>query len=147
MEVQDEIRQRYAGRPAMALVALQEIQTKSGYIPDGEIRPLAKALGIPEGDLRGLITFYSEFRVTPPGSHHIAVCEGDSCAALDSHAISSAVASFLQETPDSAGQFSCGHVYCLGNCAFSPAVSVDGEVYGRVTPEGITGRLRSMQDD
>lgn len=139
---------RHVDRPEMALVALQEIQNQAGYISAAAITELAKALDIPEGELLGVISFYSELRLTPSGEHRICVCNGDSCAAVGSHHIAESVETHLgiapnQTTPD--GQYSYERVYCLGNCALSPSIAIDEEVYGRCNPKGVVQQLQQVQ--
>lgn len=134
----------------MALVALQEIQASSGYIPPDAFKALSQATGLPEGDLRGIASFYSELRTTPPGRHRLCVCAGDSCAAMGSRLLEGSVGAYLGISPGGTthdGRFSYDRSFCLGNCALSPAISVDGEVYGRCTPEGAVRHLEGLPDD
>jgi formate dehydrogenase subunit gamma len=88
--------------------------------------------------VHGVVSFYHYFRTEPPGRHTVQVCRAESCQALGAnalvkHAKARLGVEFHQTTGD--GEFSLEPVYCLGNCALSPAMMVDGEVYGRVTPE------------
>jgi len=85
-----------------------------------------------------VVTFYHYFRHSPPGRHVVRVCRAESCQAMGAEALASHAerrlgVRFDQTTPD--GRFSLDPVYCLGNCACSPAVMIDGELFGRVTPE------------
>ncbi len=143
-----EVIARHTGRPEMALVALQEIQSLAGYISGIALKSLAKAIGVPEGELQGVISFYSELRTTPRGLHRVCVCNGDSCVATGSHHIAESVESLLdiapgQTTPD--GQFTYEKVYCVGNCALSPAISIDGQVHGHCKPETVVRQLKRLQ--
>jgi formate dehydrogenase subunit gamma len=88
--------------------------------------------------VHGVITFYHYFRDHPPGRHTIHLCRAESCQsmnqkALEAHAKKKLGVEFHGTTAD--GAFSFEPVYCLGNCASSPAIMVDGELYGRVTPD------------
>jgi len=85
-----------------------------------------------------VITFYHYFRQTPPGRKTIRVCRAESCQAmgsdaLEAHAKASLGIDYHENTTD--GEFSLEPVYCLGNCACSPAIMIEKEVFGRVTPE------------
>ena len=149
-DVLGEIIARYAGRRGTLLVALQEIQDCEGYVPDEAIAPLSEALQVSVGDVRGVISFYRELRTTPPGRHHVRVCRGESCAALCSHEIAESVEKHLgisSGATDAGGQFTYDTVHCLGNCALSPSVSIDGDVYGRATPERVVRRLEELARD
>jgi formate dehydrogenase subunit gamma len=152
MEVNEEdvaeIIARHAGRPEMALVALQEIQSHAGTISAAALNSLAQALGAAEGELQGVISFYTELRTTPRGRHRVCVCQGDSCAATGSGHIAASVETLLGIAPDqttSDGQFTYEQIYCLGNCALSPSISIDEHVYGRCNPEGVTQQLERFQ--
>lgn len=146
MEQINEIISRHTGCPYMLLAALQEIQDCAGYIPASVNKPLAASLGIPEGEVQAVISFYSDLRTRPQGAHHLRVCQGDSCAALGSRNIARAVEQHLGigDAGEADGRVTYDTVYCLGNCALSPSVDLDGEVYGRVTPQEIVQRLREV---
>jgi formate dehydrogenase subunit gamma len=97
-----------------------------------------------------VISFYKDLRTTPPGRHRLCVCRGDSCAALGSHRIAEAVQEHLGISSGGTsadGQVTYDTVYCLGNCALSPSISIDGEVQGRSTPEQVVSRLKELPHD
>lgn len=146
-EIVDVI-EHHAGQPEMALVALQEIQSRAGYISSTTCVSLAKALGVAEGELQGVISFYSDLRTSPPGVHRVCVCHGDSCTAMGSHHIADTVEALLGITPNqttSDGQITYERVFCLGNCALSPSISIDEYVYGHSNPEGVEKRLKRLK--
>src|SRR4029078_704352 len=83
----------------------------------------------------GVITFYHDFRREPAGRHVVKICRAESCQsmngeALCNHAKASLKLGFGETTDD--GQVTLDAVYCLGNCALSPAMMVDGELHGRI---------------
>ena len=124
-------------KPGAMLPILHGIQNTLGYIPKGSVPLIANALNVSRAEVHGVITFYHYFRDTPPGKHTIHVCRAESCqsmngAGLEAHAKAKLGIDYHETTPD--GAFSLEPVYCLGNCGCSPAISVDGEVYGRVSP-------------
>lgn len=99
---------------------------------------IAKALNLSRAEVHGVITFYHYFRETPPGKHTLHICRAESCqsmggVALQEHAKTALGIDFHETTSD--GAFSLEPVYCLGLCACSPAIAIDGEVYGRVSAE------------
>jgi formate dehydrogenase subunit gamma len=88
--------------------------------------------------VHGVVTFYHYFRRSAPGTHIVQVCQAESCQsmgaeALTEHARARLGIDFHETTAN--GRFSLEPIYCLGNCACSPAVMIDGELHGRVTPE------------
>lgn len=125
-------------KPGAMLPILHGIQDSLGYIPPDSVPLIAEALNVSRAEVHGVITFYHYFRETPPGRHTVHVCRAESCQSmgstgLESHAKARLGIDYHETTQD--GEFSLEPVYCLGNCACSPAVAVDGEVYGRVSPE------------
>lgn len=120
------------------LPVLHGIQNALGYVPSEAVPLVADALNLSRADVHGVVSFYHYFRDTPPGRHVIHVCRAEACQSMNGKALQAHVKSrlgvdFHKTTAD--GAFTVEPVYCLGNCALSPAVMVDGELYGRVTPE------------
>ncbi len=119
------------------LPVLHAVQHALGYVPPDAVPLIANGLNLSRAEVHGVITFYHYFRDTPPGRHVIQICRAESCKAMDGAALEAHVKAHLgvdfHETTAS-GAFTVEPVYCLGNCACSPAVMVDGRLYGRVTP-------------
>lgn len=128
----------HQGRPGPLLQILHEVQDRLGYVPPAAIPIIAEALNLSRADVHGVVTFYHHFRRHPPGKHIVQICQAESCQAMRSeeltrHAKTRLGIEFHQTTPD--GQFTLEPVYCLGNCSCSPALMIDDELHGRVTPE------------
>jgi formate dehydrogenase subunit gamma len=126
------------GRPGPLIEILHAIQAALGYVPEGAVPVVAEGLNLSRAEVHGVVTFYHYFRHTPPGKHIVSVCQAEACQSmgaegLTSHAKQRLGVDFHETTSD--GQFSLEPVYCLGNCACSPAAMVDGRLYGRLTPE------------
>jgi formate dehydrogenase subunit gamma len=126
------------GRPGPLLEVLHAIQAALGYVPEGVVPLVAQGLNISRAEVHGVVTFYHYFRRTPPGKHVVSLCRAESCQALGADALAEHAKRKLgvdfHETTDD-GEFSLEPIYCLGNCACSPAAMVDGRLYGRLTPE------------
>lgn len=125
-------------KPGALLPILHAIQDRIGFVPPESVSTIAEALNLSRAEVHGVITFYHYFRQTPPGRKTIHLCRAESCQAmgsdaLEAHAKSRLGIDYHENTAD--GDFSLEPVYCLGNCACSPAIMIDKEVYGRVTPE------------
>jgi formate dehydrogenase subunit gamma len=128
----------HKSRPGPLLEVLHGVQNALGFVPPASIALIAEELNLSRAEVYGVVTFYHHFRSTPPGLHTVQVCRAESCQSmggdvLAEHAQRRLGVEFKQTTPD--GVFSLDPVYCLGNCACSPAVMIDGDLYGRVTPE------------
>jgi formate dehydrogenase subunit gamma len=133
-----EILNTHEAMPGNLLPILHGIQDTLGYIPPAAVVDIAKSLNLSQAEVHGVISFYHYFRETPPGVHTIRICRAESCQAmngksLESHAKQKLGIDFHETTAD--GYFSLEPVYCLGNCACSPSITIDDEVIGRVTTE------------
>jgi formate dehydrogenase subunit gamma len=132
--------ERLAGEPGPLLPILHAIQDRFGYVPDGAVPVVADVLNLSRAEVHGVVSFYHFFRTHAPGKQTLYVCRAEACQSMGARALESYVKDklkidFHETTAD--GRFSLEPVYCLGNCACSPAVMVDERVYGRVTPERI----------
>ena len=133
-----EILDAHREMPGNLLPILHGIQDALGYIPPASVEDIAKALNLSKAEVHGVISFYHYFRDTPPGKHTVRICRAESCQAmngksLEDHAKQKLGIDFHETTTN--GVFSLEPVYCLGNCACSPSMTIDDEVFGRVTPE------------
>jgi formate dehydrogenase subunit gamma len=127
-----------AAEPGALLPILHAIQREIGYVPDSAIGIVAEVLNLSRAGVHGVVTFYHFFRTHPVGQHTLYLCRAEACQsmgarALEAHARKKLGVDFHETTAD--GRFTLEPVYCLGNCACSPALMVDETVYGRVTPE------------
>ena len=115
---------------------LHAIQDDIGFVPEFSYSQISKALNLSVAEIHGVVTFYHHFRSHKPGRHLMQICRAESCQsmgseALEAHAKQCLNVDYHQTTADDA--ITLDAVYCLGNCALSPAVMVDNEVYGRVS--------------
>jgi formate dehydrogenase subunit gamma len=132
--------------PGALLPILHALQDEFGYIHDEAVPLIADALNISHAEVHGVITFYHDFRRTPPGRHALHVCRAESCQSMGCDKLIEHIEGRLgvklgSTTPDEV--FTVSQVFCLGNCALSPALMLDGRPYGRVT----TGMADSLIDD
>jgi formate dehydrogenase subunit gamma len=122
-------------RPDELLEIFHALQADLGYVPEQVLPTIAAALNLSRAEVYGVLTFYHEFRRTPPGRHLVKMCRAEACQAMHAdevcaHAERRLGARFGETSPD--GEFSLEAVYCLGNCALSPAMMIGGDLYGRV---------------
>ena len=123
-------------KPGALLPILHGVQNALGYVPPESVPTIAKALNLSRAEVHGVISFYHYFRDTPPGKHTIHLCRAESCQAmggkqLEEHVKPQLGIDFHETTAN--GKFTLEPVYCLGNCACSPAMQIDEEIYGRVS--------------
>ena len=125
-------------RPGPLLEVLHAIQATLGYVPEGAVPVVAEELNLSRAEVHGVVTFYHFFRRHRPGAHTVSLCQAESCQAMGAEALAQHARQrlgidFHQTTAD--GRFSLEPIYCLGNCACSPAAMIDGQLHGRLTPE------------
>jgi formate dehydrogenase subunit gamma len=133
--VEDAIASR-KNEPGPLLNVLHAIQDSVGYIPQAAIPLVATQLNLSRAEVHGVVTFYHYFRQTAPGKHTVQVCRAEACQSvngqqLEEHVKAKLGIDYHETTAD--GQFSLEPVYCLGNCACGPSMTIDGEVFGRVS--------------
>lgn len=124
--------------PGASLPILHALQAEFGYVPAESIPLIADALVLSQAEVVGVIEFYHDFRRAPGGRHTLKVCRAEACQSMGCEALTAHLERRLgvemgETTPD--GALTLETVYCLGNCALSPAVLLDHDLYGRVTPE------------
>lgn len=129
------------------LPILHGVQDALGYIPSDSVPAIAAALNLSRAEVHGVISFYHYFRDTPPGKHTVHLCRAESCQSMGSNALEAHVKTKLgidyHETTED-GQFSLEPVYCLGNCACSPAMQIGEEIYGRVSADAFDDIINDL---
>ncbi|MDX1515343.1 MAG: formate dehydrogenase subunit gamma [Woeseiaceae bacterium] len=134
--IASKIVERYDAKPEMLIQILHGIVDRFGYVPQAAIRQLADELNLSRADVHGVVSYYHDFRTEPPGRHVVRICQAEACQAMGSRALTdhaqAALGISLKQTSD---VVSLEPVYCLGNCACSPSVMIDGRTYGRVSTE------------
>lgn len=143
-----EITAALKDKPGALLPILHGIQNALGYIPAESIPDIATALHLSRAEVHGVISFYHYFRNTPPGKQTIHLCRAESCQAmggkqLEEHVKTRLDIDFHQTTAD--GKFSLEPVYCLGNCACSPAMQIGKDIYGRVSASLFDSVVNDME--
>ncbi|MBM87688.1 MAG: formate dehydrogenase subunit gamma [Gammaproteobacteria bacterium] len=133
--------------PGPLLVVLHAIQDALGFVPSEVIPTIAENLGLSRAEVHGVISFYHFFRTTPPGRHTIQICRAESCQAmggreLEKYAKQLLGIDFRQTTAD--GQITLEAVYCLGNCACSPAIRVDNDIYADVNEASFNSIIENL---
>jgi formate dehydrogenase subunit gamma len=124
--------------PGALLPILHALQEDFGYVDEAAVPLIADALNISKAEVHGVISFYHDFRHAAPGRHTLKMCRAEACQSMGCERVIDHVEKRLQAklgetTPD--GSFTLDAVYCLGNCALSPAAMLDGKPYGRFTEQ------------
>ncbi|WP_459615318.1 formate dehydrogenase subunit gamma [Bordetella sp. 2513F-2] len=134
--------------PGALLPILHAVQDALGCIPPDTVPAIAAGLNLSRAEVHGVITFYPHFRTAPAPAHTLALCRAEACQAmggeqLAAHARQRLSCDFHGTSGD--GAFLLEPVYCLGLCAQSPALMLDGRPHARVTPERLDRLLERAQ--
>jgi len=128
----------FGDKPDALLEILHQVQERQGCLGDTALRTIADALNISRAEIHGVVSFYHDYRRAPPARNIVKICRAEACQAvgcedLAVHAEAKLNTRFGAKSADN--EFGLEAVYCLGNCALGPAVMIDGDLYGRVTPQ------------
>jgi NADH-quinone oxidoreductase subunit E len=134
------------GKPDL-IPALQKVQAELGYLPRAAMIEIAGYLQIAPVEVYGVATFYSQFRLNPPGRHGVKVCLGTACHMKGGQITLEAWQRRLkinarQTTTD--GEFDLDTVACVGCCHLAPVTVVDGKLEGKVEPTRVDGILLAL---
>jgi NADH-quinone oxidoreductase subunit E len=139
---------RYDGEPGELIPLLQSAQDHFGFIPRHAIRHISGVTGIPESEVYGVITFYSQFRLRPMGRFVIRACDGTACHVSGSSLIINTIEDELDiavgETTED-GLFTLHTVACLGCCSLAPVIMINDDTHGNLTPPRLRKLLRSIR--
>ncbi|MDR2697508.1 MAG: NADH-quinone oxidoreductase subunit NuoE [Holophagales bacterium] len=139
---------QYRGEPGMLIPMLQASQESYGYVPPDAIERISYVMGIPEAEIYGVITFYKQFRLKPLGRHIVRLCKGTACHVVGAETIGQVISDELNVAPDETtedGIFTYMVVACLGCCSLAPAMMIDNQTYGRLTPQTTRKLLRQYR--
>lgn len=123
---------------------LQQAQEIYGYLPIEVQKIIALELDIPLAEVYGTATFYAQFTLNPKGQYRIAVCLGTACYVKGSGEVLERVSKKLGIEPGSItadGKFSLDATRCIGACGLAPVMTINEDVYGRLSPDDIDGIL------
>ena len=129
-----ELIEQYRSQAGACLPILHALQEEFGHVPAEAVPLVAEALNLSRAEVHGVVSFYHDFRKTAPGRHVLKLCRAEACQSMGSEALAERLEralgiAFGETTPDR--RVTLEEVYCLGNCALSPSVMVDGELHGR----------------
>lgn len=118
---------------------MQEVQDIYGFLPEEVLTFIATSLSLPPARVFGVATFYAHFTLTPKGRYVFRLCDGTACHVKGSEDILDALRAKLGLTEGSDTtsdlMFTVETVSCLGACGLAPVMTVNGKVYGQVTPD------------
>ena len=148
----DDLVRRHAQPGRTLLAILHAIQDDIGFVPAETVVPLAKALNLSRAEVHGVITYYHHFRTAPPAAVTVQLCRAESCRSMGSEALAQHIESHTgcrfsgqhgraheaAHATHAGGQpapLALESVYCLGQCALSPNMTINGTLHAKVTPQ------------
>ena len=139
-----EVIAKYKGDKSRLMAVMQEAQGIYGYLPIEVQKMIAEGLGISIEEVYGVATFYAQFALSPKGKYNISVCLGTACYVKGAQKLIDRITEVLgiepgECTPD--GKFSLEACRCIGACGLAPVLTVNEEVYGRLTVDDVDGIL------
>ena len=137
-----------AGDNSQLMHVMQVAQEIYGYLPFEVQQMIADGMGVPLEKVYGVATFYAQFALSPKGEYAISVCLGTACYVKGSQEILDELSSQLgigaeECTPD--GRFSLTACRCIGACGLAPVITVNDDVYGKITAADVKGILEKYQ--
>lgn len=137
------------GRESDSLLPLlHALQDRFGHVPAEALEPVARALNLSRAEVHGVLSYYHHFRSQPAGHHVVQVCRAEacqSCGADDLFAQAERELGCARGSTRSDGEVTLETVYCLGLCASSPALVIDDQPHGRVTPPRLSELVRALE--
>lgn len=137
----DQLVQRHAQPGRSLLAVLHAIQDELGYVPPAAVAPLARVMNLSRAEVHGVLTYYHHFRTLPAAPVTVQLCRAEACRSMGTEALAQHIeartgchfdAGHQHESSATVGLES---VYCLGQCALSPAMMINGTLHAKVTPQ------------
>nr|WP_143161136.1 formate dehydrogenase subunit gamma [Pollutimonas bauzanensis] len=141
-----QVLQRHEGQPGSLLPILHAIQHALGCIPAAAVPVLAEGLQLSRAEIHGVISFYPHFRDTPAAPVVLEVCRAEACQSMGGEALAEYARHKLGcdfHSTAASGAVSLEPVYCLGLCAQSPTVMINGQPHARMTPAKLDQLLQA----
>ena len=140
--------ERHKDQEGATIPVLHEAQEIYGYLPIEVQKMISVGLNVQLAEIYGIVTFYAQFSLNPKGVYQIGVCLGTACYVKGSGDILEKIKEILKIdvgecTPD--GKFSLDATRCIGACGLAPVITINDDVYGRLTVEEIPGILQKYE--
>lgn len=137
------------GDVSQLMHVMQEAQNIYGYLPFEIQQKIAEGMNVPMEKVYGVATFYAQFALSPKGKYSISVCLGTACYVKGAQEILdelSAQLGIAAEECTEDGKFSLTACRCIGACGLAPVITVNDDVYGKITAADVAGILAKYAD-
>jgi formate dehydrogenase subunit gamma len=123
--------------PGPVLISLQALQEEFGYVHDEAVALVAEACNVSRADVHGVLTYYHDLRRTLPPENVVHICGAEACQSVGAREL---IEEAKRSLPDGV---EVKEIFCFGNCALGPAVTVNGKLIGRACVEDILANLKA----
>ena len=140
--------EQYKGQQGNLLPVLQGAQDIYGYLPVEVQKIISVGLGVSMAEIYGVASFYAQFKLNPDGEVAIGVCLGTACYVKGAGEIADKVTELVGVAPGETsadGKYSFEATRCIGACGLAPVMTINGDVYGRITSADDKGILEKYQ--
>ncbi len=140
----DAVIAKCSGDKSQLMHVMQEAQGIYGYLPREVQIMIAEGMDVPLEKVYGVATFYAQFSLSPKGQYDISVCLGTACYVKGAQQLTDKIVEILGIEPGECtadGKFSLEECRCIGACGLAPVLTVNGEVYGKITADDVPGIL------
>ncbi len=137
------------GDKSNLMAVMQEAQGIYGYLPMEVQQMIAEGMDVPLEKVYGVATFYAQFALSPKGKYNVSVCLGTACYVKGAGELMDKLSEVLgigAEECTEDGKFSLTACRCIGACGLAPVLTVNDDVYGRLTADDIPGIIAKYQD-
>ena len=135
---------KYRDTEGAMMPILQDAQEIYGYLPIEVMRIIARETGFALEEIFGVASFYSQFSLNPKGKVAISVCLGTACYVKGAGPVMEKISEILGVQPGETskdGKFSLDATRCLGACGLAPVITINEDVYGKLTPKDVADVL------
>ncbi|MBB4842692.1 formate dehydrogenase subunit gamma [Paucibacter oligotrophus] len=147
-ELLQRLIEQHRKRPGALLPLLHAVQEALAYVPVAALPLIAAGLNLSRAEVHGVASYYHFFRSEPPGRHLVQICRAEACQACGGEALlrqaEQTLACPLGQTRGD-GALTLEAVYCLGLCATGPALQIDAQLHGRVTPQKLQTLAEALE--
>ena len=138
----------HAGEAGATLPVLHALQEVFGCVPEAAVPMIAEALNLSRAEVHGTVSFYHDFRASPPGRHLLRLCRAEACQSMGGDALAACAKAKLGVDWGGTsfdGRVTLDPVYCLGLCATAPSAMIDGKPVGRLTETRLDALIEAAQ--
>lgn len=150
----DQILKRYQNKKSSLIAVLQEIQKEYKYLPEDILEYISKKMEVTPSKIYSVATFYENFSLEPKGKYIIKICDGTACHVRKSIPILNALRKELGLSDKKSSTddmlFTLETVSCLGACGLAPVITINDQVYAKMTPESaidVINRIKKENSD